>query len=410
MNSLKKLLITDDDPLVVNIYKNKFEAEGFDVAVAADGQAALLQIQRQRPDVVLMDLMLPGIDGVKVLQAIRSDPALRDLPVIVLSNAYASSLITAAWKAGATKCFTKSGCTPNHLAAEVRALLSTRATDATTPGETVTGTPVPMDSGGQQGARAETLGVSAQDGLRQQIPQTLARVASLFQRVAEAGESGRAACLSDLLRSMHALAGAAALGGLPQMAQMGSAVEALLTELQDKPKWINPSSLRTVAQAVDFLKLLLQHEKTGASPNRSPLILVVDDEMISRETVCSALEKAGLRAVSVDDPLLALKLLEGNQFDLIFMDVEMPELSGFELCKKLRALPLNHLTPVVFVTALTNFGARAQSALSGGTDLIAKPFLLIELAVKALTCVLRAQFSDRSDQRAVANEPKPVLV
>ena len=70
----------------------------------------------------------------------------------------------------------------------------------------------------------------------------------------------------------------------------------------------------------------------------------------------------------------------------------MPGMTGFELCTKLRTLPLHKKTPVIFVTALTGFESRASSTMSGGNDFIAKPFLFIELAVKALLYILRARF------------------
>jgi DNA-binding response OmpR family regulator len=66
-------------------------------------------------------------------------------------------------------------------------------------------------------------------------------------------------------------------------------------------------------------------------------------------------------------------------------------MSGFDLCSMLRQLPAYENTPVVFVTRLNDFESRANSSISGGNDLIAKPFLFIELAVKALVWVLRAR-------------------
>src|SRR5438067_690410 len=121
----------------------------------------------------------------------------------------------------------------------------------------------------------------------------------------------------------------------------------------------------------------------------SPKILVVDDEVISRETICSALGRATFPAKSLDDPLAAQRLLEGEHFDLIFLDVEMPGQTGLELCVKIRGMEPNRTTPIVFVTSHSDFGSRAQSTLSGGNDFIAKPFLLVELAVKALTWLFK---------------------
>jgi len=74
----------------------------------------------------------------------------------------------------------------------------------------------------------------------------------------------------------------------------------------------------------------------------------------------------------------------------------MPGLNGFELCSELRKLPTNKTTPVIFVTSLTKFEIRAQSSLSGGNDLIAKPFLMMELAVKALTYLLKPPSAEAS--------------
>ena len=118
-------------------------------------------------------------------------------------------------------------------------------------------------------------------------------------------------------------------------------------------------------------------------------ILVVDDEIISRRVIGHSLEKAGLKSVAVSHPDEALKLLEEQPFDLVFLDVEMPGMNGFELCKRLRAMPLHAKTPVIFVTALSGFESRAKSSLSGGDDFIGKPFSYIELAVKGLIYVLR---------------------
>jgi CheY-like chemotaxis protein len=167
-------------------------------------------------------------------------------------------------------------------------------------------------------------------------------------------------------------------------------LEALLIEVSAKPNKITPSVIRTIAQAIDTSASLFDRATNPqAEAWKSPKILVVDDETISRKMICSALGKANLRAVSLDDPLAAQRLLEQDHFDLIFLDVEMPGLNGIELCANIRKMEMNLATPVVFVTSHSDFGDRAQSTLSGGNDFIAKPFLLVELAVKAVTWLFR---------------------
>jgi CheY-like chemotaxis protein len=110
--------------------------------------------------------------------------------------------------------------------------------------------------------------------------------------------------------------------------------------------------------------------------------------------VVAALQRAEVQARSTQDPLVALQWLEKSQFDLILLDVEMPGLDGFEVCKRLRALPGYQRTPVIYVTSHGDFDHRARSVLSGGNDLISKPVFPIELAVKAVTHMLKSGLAE----------------
>jgi DNA-binding response OmpR family regulator len=171
-------------------------------------------------------------------------------------------------------------------------------------------------------------------------------------------------------------------------------LEVLLKELHEKPKNINASTLRTVAHAIDFIGELCNKGADGEFLGANPInILVVDDEILSRRAITYALEKANLKSTSVEEPQVALNLISQKPYDLVFLDVQMPGMDGFEVCTKIRTLPLNKTTPVIFVTSLTDFKSRARSSLSGGTDLIAKPFMFIELSVKALTYLLRSRLT-----------------
>ncbi|MEO8428324.1 MAG: response regulator [Verrucomicrobiota bacterium] len=388
---MNKILITEDDQLMATICQDKFRSEGFDVAVARDGNAAIQQLKNSPPDIVLLDLMLPEVNGVEVLKFIRSQKSLRNLPVIVLSNTHVGNLVEAAWRAGANQCLTKSDCTPRRLVEEVRNALAASAAGAGIP-EAPDTRPNPTN----QTVRVANNGDDSQASLRHEfqvrMPQLLAELRRHLQTLAKIETASGGPCLLELYHTVLSLAGGAVRAGFTLVAQMAGAVEKLLDELRAKPKKVNLSTLRTVAQAVDFLEVLLEHAGHSHNPIiASPIILVLDDDSISREIVCTALEKVDLRAISLGDSGLALKLMEENRFDLIFLDVDMPGLNGYEVCQKIRATSANAKTPVVFVTALTDFETRAQSALSGGTDVIAKPIVLIELAVKAMIHLLRAQ-------------------
>jgi PleD family two-component response regulator len=205
-------------------------------------------------------------------------------------------------------------------------------------------------------------------------------------------EIARLKQVRELYRLVHSLNGNAGVAGMVQIAHMASAYEALLKEVHEKPKNITASSVRTIAATVDFLGLLFEKttlpEKQELPPSK---ILVVDDEAISRRAIVYALEKARLKSINVEDSAQALQLMDDNDFDLVFLDVDMPGLSGFELCTRLRQIPKHKKTPVIFVTSLNDFDSRTSSTMAGGNDFIAKPFLFIELTVKALTHVMRGK-------------------
>ncbi|PAW82113.1 MAG: hypothetical protein B9S33_15505, partial [Pedosphaera sp. Tous-C6FEB] len=202
----------------------------------------------------------------------------------------------------------------------------------------------------------------------------------------------RSAILFDMYRKTHSLTSGAGVAGCQVIARLSSAFEALLTELYENPKSINPSAIRTLAHTVDFLgQLANEVDATESMKLGETSVLVVDDEALSRKAVMRGLEKAELKAMDVADPAAAFEQCKKQTFDLIFLDIDMPGMNGYELCKLIRAQPQHAKTPVVFVTGLTDFGSRAKSTISGGTDLIGKPFPIIELAVKALTFVMKAQ-------------------
>ena len=110
--------------MVVHVYRAKFVREGFGVEVAEDGLVAVRMLAAVKPDVVVLDLMLPKLSGVDVLKFIRSSPALKDTPVIILSNAHMSSLAQQAATIGAERAFLKSSCTPGQLVEVINDILS----------------------------------------------------------------------------------------------------------------------------------------------------------------------------------------------------------------------------------------------------------------------------------------------
>jgi DNA-binding response OmpR family regulator len=392
---MKKIVIIEDDQIVANIYRNKLAVDGFQVEIAGDGESGLELIKKLHPDILLLDLMLPKISGVELLKKIRSEPDFREMPIIVFSSTYLSNVVQDAWKAGATKCLSKASCTPKQIIEVVRGALGLPPSSHTgdtqivmAPGAKTTFSKRDPMTGG-----LDTLFLNEiQKTFVESLPGTLSSFRALLQCIIKTeDEAARLSYICDLCRRVHALTGNAGLAGAAQIAQLSDALEVLLRELYEKPDNINASTLRTVAAGVDLLGVLFDRAGLPARTYPPANILVVDDDPISLRAVTFALEKAKLKSLGLQDPLAALGLLENRKFDLIFLDVDMPDMNGFELCSNLRTGQINKRTPVVFVTNLNDFENRANSTMSGGNDFIGKPFMFIELAVKALAHVLRGQ-------------------
>lgn len=216
----------------------------------------------------------------------------------------------------------------------------------------------------------------------------------LRRQLVEAGQTtdpkARRRLLYDLSREMRGLKGETGIPELLPAWQMVCALEGLLKQLGDKVNEVTASTLRTVAGGVDLLGELCRPGLDAQLLSRRAVrLLAVDDDPISRHAISFALKRTLHAPDLANDGEAGLALAQQTSYDVIFLDVEMPGMDGFELCTQIHKTRPNPATPVVFVTNQSDFEARVQSTLSGGYDLIAKPFLTFELAVKALTLAIQ---------------------
>lgn len=121
---MKSILFIDDDQFVTALYKAKLESEGLEVTAAHSGGEALEKLGQNRPDVIVLDLNMPGTNGVEVLRSIRAVPLWQHIPVIIFSSGYIRSLVNEAEQLGIHKFFAKAQCPPKMLISEIKELLS----------------------------------------------------------------------------------------------------------------------------------------------------------------------------------------------------------------------------------------------------------------------------------------------
>ncbi|SRR5581483_8171684 len=118
-----RVLFVEDDPSVAQMYKLKLELDGYQVTVAPDGEEALGMVKEAPPDIIFLDIRLPKLDGLAVLEALRADPRTKHVPVVILSNYSERELVERGLKLGALEYLIKSQTTPAKLAGSVESWL-----------------------------------------------------------------------------------------------------------------------------------------------------------------------------------------------------------------------------------------------------------------------------------------------
>lgn len=117
------VLLVEDDVFLANIYEKKFELEGFKTSVADNGEKGLVEAKRKQPDIILLDILLPKLDGFSVLEKLKSDPATKQIPVILLTNLGQKDDVEKGLESGAVDYLIKAHFKPSEVVDKVRKVL-----------------------------------------------------------------------------------------------------------------------------------------------------------------------------------------------------------------------------------------------------------------------------------------------
>jgi len=121
---MAKIMIVEDDPTLRDIYTTRFKAEGYEVAIASDGEAALTVAVKERPDLILLDIMMPKISGFDVLDILRDTEETRDTKIIIMSALSQMADVEKGKNLGANAYLVKSQVTLSEVVEKVKAILN----------------------------------------------------------------------------------------------------------------------------------------------------------------------------------------------------------------------------------------------------------------------------------------------
>lgn len=129
---MTKILLVEDDPLVYRLYQKLFEKEGYETELGTNGQEGLDKLANFTPDVILLDIMMPQMNGIEMLEKLKADPATKNIPVIVLTNVTDIGVSNEVFSKGADLSIAKSETEPDEVIRWIDSVLQkNRQTPAT---------------------------------------------------------------------------------------------------------------------------------------------------------------------------------------------------------------------------------------------------------------------------------------
>lgn len=120
---MKNILLVEDDPFISDIYKTKLEKAGLRVLLVTDGKSAIKKMKEEKPDLMLLDIVLPNADGWEILEKIKKDPELKNCKIVIISNLGQKGEIEKGFLLGASKYLIKAHYTPSEIVREVQEIL-----------------------------------------------------------------------------------------------------------------------------------------------------------------------------------------------------------------------------------------------------------------------------------------------
>ncbi|MDP3964591.1 MAG: response regulator [bacterium] len=123
MPNSAKILLIEDEKMLSSMYSTKFTKEGYNLVAAYDGEEGLAKAKTEKPDLILLDIIMPKLDGFVVLKALKEDSSLKDIPVILLTNLGQDEDIKKGKELGANDYFIKANHTPAEVVEKARAVL-----------------------------------------------------------------------------------------------------------------------------------------------------------------------------------------------------------------------------------------------------------------------------------------------
>lgn len=338
---MPKLLLVEDEQVNRELFRRRLERKGYAVVPADSGLTAVALCQREKPDLVLMDLGLPGIDGWEATRRLKADPATAKIPILALSAHATSQAREKALAAGCEEFETK---------------------------------PVDWD------ALFKKIDVALERAKASTKPH--AALPADDEIDFGGSPSPDPSANTEILRNQRRAAAAAPVATTDEP-----------TVNLPPPR---PAPAPPMAVTCD------DKDVCAVEPKR---ILVVEDNDANRVMLCRRLNKHGYATIEAADGREALAAINRQRFDLVLCDIMMPGVDGYQVLKEMKADPDFAPIPIVMISAVDEVESIARCIEMGADDYLQKPYDPVLLQARVNSCLDKRRLRDlqASLLRAVAD-------
>jgi CheY-like chemotaxis protein/signal transduction histidine kinase len=342
------ILIVEDDPLTRDMMRRMLEKEGWRVETAQNGRIGLEQAISHTPALVLLDLMMPEMDGFQFVDELRGREALKAVPIIVLTAKDLDHEDRARLEGCVKMIVQKGAFSRDDLLAELHKLVSMHTEGKQRPPETAP--PIPASSG-----KARILVIDDDPKIHDLMSRHLSKegfevitASSGKEGLRLARETSPLAITLDVL--MPEMDGWAVLSALKSDPALEDIPVIMLTVMDDRNLGFSLGASDFLNKPVERTRLLavLNKYRTGSS---SGPVLLVEDDPTTRLMLRRMIEKEGWGVNEAENGRIALERIAGARPAVILLDLMMPEMDGFEFLGELRKNESLYSIPVVVVTA-----------------------------------------------------------
>jgi CheY-like chemotaxis protein len=208
--------------------------------------------------------------------------------------------------------------------------------------------------------------------------------------------------LEELYIGLDSLASNASCARRGTEFRLVSAIQKLIKKFIERPGLLTMTAFDTAKAALGVLEGLCALEQSDCLLRQPPRLLIVDDDPTARRAISMVVQLGFAKPSTADCGEAAIALAKSDEFDAVFMDIQMPGMNGFEACKKLLKKAPNRQVSVVFLTSRDDAKSREEAAAVGGCGFIPKSAQAVEVALAAITFALRTRLKKLKAEQAAA--------